>query len=129
MDILDIKVALKKALARSVASNQGSENEGKILGVGSDGTVAPLTYTPDDFVAANQGASNEGKIMAVSGTGEVIPVTSAEAAVATAGDVTYSDESTYSSGTVGAEVAQLKSGFNALGLSVVNGKLCQTYTA
>ena len=81
MDILDIIVAKKKALALSVANNQGSENEGKFLGI--------------------------------SGTGEVIPI-EGDPTSATAGDIPYSDESTYSSGTVGAEVAQLKSNYTDL---------------
>ena len=46
-----------------------------------------------------------------------------------AGVVAYDSTETYSANTVGGEISQLKSGFNALGLSVVNGKLCQTYTA
>ena len=96
MDILDIIVAKKRALALSVANNQDSENEGKFLGI--------------------------------SGTGEVIPI-EGDPTSATAGDIPYSDESTYSSGTVGAEVAQLKSAFAKLGLSVVDGMLCQTYIA
>lgn len=103
MDILDIIVAVKKALAKSVANNQGSENEGKFLGI--------------------------------SGTGEVIPI-EGDPTSATAGDVTYNPDATYSEGTVGAElqeigpdVTQLKSDIADLGLSVVDGKLCVTYTA
>lgn len=45
-----------------------------------------------------------------------------------AGDVSYSDQTTYSEGTVGAELASQKSDFAKLGLSVVDGKLCMTYT-
>lgn len=45
-----------------------------------------------------------------------------------AGDVAFSDAATYSSGTVGNAVSQLKSDFAKLGLSVVDGKLCMTYT-
>lgn len=79
-------------------------------------------------VPKNMGADNEGKVLAVSGTGEVIAV-DGDPSVATAGDVTYSDQATYSDGTVGKEVSGLKSAITALGLSVVDGKLCQTYVA
>ena len=96
MDILDIIVSKKKALAQSVANNQGSENEGKFLGI--------------------------------SGTGEVIPI-EGDPTSATAGDITYSSTGTYTSGTVGAELTAQKSQITALGLSVVDGALCQTYTA
>lgn len=99
MDILDIGAALKK----SVAANQGAENFGKILAVGEDGKVVP-----------------------VNGSG---------AEVITADDVLYSGSTTYDEGTVGetlqetaADVSQLKSDFAKLGLSVVDGKLCMTYT-
>lgn len=100
MDILDIGAALKK----SVAANQGAENFGKILAVGEDGKVVP-----------------------VNGSG---------AEVITADDVLYSGSTTYGEGTVGetlketaADVSQLKSDFAKLGLSVVDGKLCQTFIA
>jgi len=79
-------------------------------------------------VPANLGAANEGKVLAVSGTGAVIPV-EGDPSVATAGDVTYSDQATYSDGTVGKELTTQKSEITALGLSVVDGALCQTYTA
>ena len=46
-----------------------------------------------------------------------------------AGIVAYDSAETYSSGTVGGEISQLKSGFTDLGLSVVDGALCQTYIA
>lgn len=100
MDILDIGVALKKLVKR----NQGAENYGKILAINEDGDVVPI-----------------------SGSGvEVI----------TADDVLYSGSAEYDAGTVGetlketsGEVSTLKSEIAALGLSVVDGKLCVTYTA
>lgn len=97
MDIIDITVAKKKALAQSVATNQGAANAGKVMGIDSEGNVVP--------VAGSQGGAPS------------------------AGDVSYSDQASYDDGTVGKAVTQLKSDFNALGLSVVNGKLCVTYTA
>lgn len=47
---------------------------------------------------------------------------------ATAGDVSYNRETTYQAGTVGAELTALKEDLTQLGLSVVDGKLCATYT-
>ena len=43
------------------------------------------------------------------------------------GDVSYSDQTAYASGTIGAEVHDVKGSLNDLGLSVADGKLCVTY--
>ena len=45
----------------------------------------------------------------------------------TAGNVYYNDEENYASGTIGAEVHDVKGSLNDLGLSVADGKLCVTY--
>lgn len=91
-----------------------------ITKTGTSGNVDTYTITMTNGQTATFTVTN-GNVSSVAGkTGAV---------TLDAGDVSYSDSTTYSSGTVGNEVAQLKSGFNALGLSVVNGKLCQTYTA
>lgn len=103
MDIIDIALAAKRVFRRALKKNWGAENFGKILAVGESGDV-----------------------QAVNGAG---------AEVITADDVLYSGTTTYDEGTVGetlketaADVSQLKSDFAELGLSVVDGKLCMTYT-
>lgn len=45
-----------------------------------------------------------------------------------AGNVNYSDEETYEEGSVGEGLNALKEDIDDLGFSVVNGKLCVTYT-
>ena len=45
-----------------------------------------------------------------------------------AGDVPYDSTETYDDNTVGAGLNDLKSQIDELGLSVVSGKLCVTYT-
>lgn len=86
-------------------------------------------------VASNQGAANAGKVLGVDTDGSVITVPTGEAGVTDAGDVAYVNGSGYTSGSAGAameamegDVTQLKSDFAKLGLSVVDGKLCMTYT-
>ena len=45
----------------------------------------------------------------------------------TAAEITYSEETTYATGTVGRAVGDLQQLTGDIGLSVVNGKLCVTY--
>ncbi len=47
---------------------------------------------------------------------------------ASAENVTYSEETTYSSGSVGSAISGLKENLSELGLSVVNGAINVTYT-
>lgn len=46
----------------------------------------------------------------------------------TAGNVSYNEEENYASGTIGAAVSDVKGSLTNLGFSVVDGKLCQTFT-
>lgn len=72
-----------------------------------------------DFVNATE-AANAAPVQSVAGkTGNV---------TLDGGNISYDDSATYSSGSVGAEVSDLKSAIDDLGLSVVSGKLCVTYT-
>ena len=46
---------------------------------------------------------------------------------ASAENVAYSESTTYSAGSVGKAVTDLKEDLSQLGLTVVNGKICCTY--
>ena len=126
---------IDEKLADKMDADQGSANAGKLMEVGSDGTVEPSTAKASDFLLANQGAGNVGKVLAVDSDGGVITVPAGTAGTTTAGDVAYINGTGYTSGSVGAametaegDITQLKSDFAELGLSVVDGKLCMTYT-
>lgn len=75
-----------------------------------EGATATITGTPEDPVL------NLGIPQGESGGGD-------------AGDITFDPEEDYDEGTVGAELSQQKNAISALGLSVVNGKICVTYDA
>ena len=86
-------------------------------------------------VASNWGAEKAGKVLGIGSDGGVVDLPAGTAGVTTAGDVAYVNGTGYTSGSAGAametmegDVSQLKSDFAELGLSVVDGKLCMTYT-
>lgn len=103
MDMIDIGIA--KALAGKAASEAAA---GKLDG--------------------NQGVENAGKIMGIDNGGNVVPVPGSQGGTPSAGDIPYSDQAAYDDGSVGKAVTQLNNDFAKLGLSVVDGKLCMTYT-
>ena len=93
------------ALAGKLSANQGTSNAGKILGIGSDGAVTPVSAPTGGTVeldttlsvrgkaadakatgdalagklSANQGTSNAGKILGIGSDGVVKPVAAPEA--------------------------------------------------
>ena len=101
-----------------------SRNEALLQAIG--GKVIGID---EDKLDANQGAANAGKVMGIDNEGNGVPVAGSQGGAPSAGDVSYSDRAAYDNGTVGAELKTQKALFAALGLSVVDGMLCQTYIA
>ena len=103
-----------------------SRNEALLQAIG--GMIGEIGEDVEDKLDANQGAANAGKIMGIDNDGNVVPVPGSQGGTPSAGDIPYSDQAAYDDGSVGKAVSQLKSDFAKLGLSVVDGKLCMTYT-
>lgn len=85
------------------------------------GSVASVSDLPDN--------AETGDLYTVGGVQYVWDGTAwVEVPKQTAGNVSYNEEETYQDGTIGKEVSALKEDLTQLGLSVVDGKLCATYT-